>query len=507
MLKKIAAGVVILIAVAMSSLFLIARHMLGSEHVRATLEHELSGRLGQPVTIGSADASIYPRVTLHLRDVAIGRPVAATLKDVQIATGLRPLISERIEEAEVTLADSRLTLPLPFSLLTAAAAPGAAPRSEAVDGITIVSIRVLALKNVEFVVGRRSLRFDMTSSLDGDRLDVKALSARSEVTRVEAKGTLTSIARLEGALDVKGNPLDLDEILAITSGLAETGVESRRGLAAAGATPMKIRVTIASPVGRLAGYTLSDLSSTLDVVPGRLTLNPLAFRIFGGAYHGRLDVNTARATPELALTGRVENLDVPELATLAGSPGSITGKLSGTCSIRSEGADSQAIVRLAHGTMTATITDGKIPGLDMVRTVVLAFGKPTGAPPAGSGSAFSRLGGTFAIQNGTLRSDDLALASRDFDMAGRGTLVVASGRVDAHATVVLSPELTAQSGTDLRRYAARDGRVVVPAIISGTLTQPTVSLDVTAAMQQALQNELQRRVNDLLGGLFKKKKK
>src|SRR5262249_43882804 len=88
MLKKVVAGIVILIVVAMAVVFLIARHMLGSENVRATLERELSSRLGQPVTIGSANASIFPKVTLHLRDIAIGRPVAATLKDVQIATGL-----------------------------------------------------------------------------------------------------------------------------------------------------------------------------------------------------------------------------------------------------------------------------------------------------------------------------------------------------------------------------------------------------------------------------------
>src|SRR5262249_8507596 len=75
MLKKVVAGIVILFVVAMAVVFLIARHMLGSENVRATLERELSSRLGQPVAIGSANATIFPKVTLHLRDIAIGRPV------------------------------------------------------------------------------------------------------------------------------------------------------------------------------------------------------------------------------------------------------------------------------------------------------------------------------------------------------------------------------------------------------------------------------------------------
>jgi len=511
MLKKLVIGAVILFVLLIGALLLIARHMLGSENVRATLEHELSARLGQPVTIAEANATVFPRVTLHLRDVAIGRPVAATLKDVQIATGLRPLLSKRIEEAEVTLADSRLNLPLPFSLLTAAAAPGspsAAPASAAGGGITVVSVRVLSLKNVEFVVGTRSLKFDMSSSLEGDRLDVKSLSARSEVTRIDAKGALTSIARLDGAFDVKGDPLDLDELLAITSGLAETGVAGRQAQSpSSAAVPMKIQITLAAPKGRFAGYGFTDLSTTLNVVPTRITLDPLAFRMFAGGYRGRLDVDTAGSTPALALNGQVEGIDVAELAKVAGSPGSITGRLSGKVTLTGQGTDSSAVLRTARGSAVATIADGKMPGLDMVRTIVLAFGKPNGAPPAGSGSTFSRLGGTFAIQNGVIRSDDLRLVSRDFDLGGRGTLAVPSSRVEARANVSLSEELTAQSGTDLRRYAARDGHVVLPAVIGGTLAQPTVSLDVASAMQRAFENELQRRANDLLSGLFKKKKK
>ena len=58
---------------------------------------------------------------------------------------------------------------------------------------------------------------------------------------------------------------------------------------------------------------------------------------------------------------------------------------------------------------------------------------------------------------------------------------------------------------DLRRYAQQDGRVVVPATVGGTLTNPTVFVDVAAAMRRAFGNELKRRATDFLGGLFKKK--
>jgi hypothetical protein len=150
-----------------------------------------------------------------------------------------------------------------------------------------------------------------------------------------------------------------------------------------------------------------------------------------------------------------------------------------------------------------TITNGVIPGLEMVRAIVLAFGKPSGAPPSGSGSAFSRLAGTFNVADQVLRSDDVVFESRDFDMAGRVTIRLPSGAVEMHANVVLSRELTAQAGTDLRRYAQEDGRVVVPAIITGTVAAPIVSIDVAAAMNRALKNEIQRKLKGLFDRIIR----
>jgi len=107
----------------------------------------------------------------------------------------------------------------------------------------------------------------------------------------------------------------------------------------------------------------------------------------------------------------------------------------------------------------------------------------------------------------TLTSDDVSLASRDFDVKGRSTLQLTTGALDARGNVTLSPELTAQAGTDLRRYAQQDGRVIVPAIVAGTIGQPQVTVDVQAAAARALQNELQRRATTFFDELLKRKKK
>jgi hypothetical protein len=109
------------------------------------------------------------------------------------------------------------------------------------------------------------------------------------------------------------------------------------------------------------------------------------------------------------------------------------------------------------------------------------------------------------MAGGTLRSDNLAMASRDLDLAGTLTLNLETGALASRADVVLSRDLTAQAGTDLRRYAQEDGRVVVPATLGGTLERPSVSLDLASATRRAIGNELRRRTKSFLDGLLNKK--
>ena len=500
MIRKILAIVVVLILLVGLGLFLYARSVLSSESVRATLEQQLSQRLGQPVKIGSANASILPRVALQLTDVTIGQASPMTVGRLSIATGLRGLFSRRVEDAEVVLSEGRIPLPASLALIPAASEETG---PDAGASFTIVSVRLISLRDIDVVVGNSTLRVDLESALEGDRLTVSRMTAESKVSKLEASGELTSVKQLKGTFSVSANPLDIDELLTLSSGMTNTSPASR---APQQTTPMHIVVDIKAPKGRLAGYDFANLGAKLEAKPGQIAMSGLTLGMFGGTYDGALNVNSSASIPRIQARGTVKGIDVSQLATLAGAPGSITGQLGGNVALTCDGTDANSMLRTARGTSAVNITNGVIPGLDMVRTIVLAFGKPTGAPAEGSGSAFSRLGGDFNLQNGLVRTDNLSFQSRDFDMNGRATLTVPGGAVTATVDVILSQELTAQAGTDLRRYAQEDGRVIVPARISGTIGDPQVTPDIAAAMARALQNELKRKTKSFIEGLFKKKK-
>jgi hypothetical protein len=96
-----------------------------------------------------------------------------------------------------------------------------------------------------------------------------------------------------------------------------------------------------------------------------------------------------------------------------------------------------------------------------------------------------------------LRAQKFSLQSDDADMLGIGSLNLANDALDGRVDVVLSEALSAQAGTDLYRYTREGNRVVLPAVIGGTLPMPRLTIDAAAAVQRGIRNEVERRLKGL----------
>jgi hypothetical protein len=77
-------------------------------------------------------------------------------------------------------------------------------------------------------------------------------------------------------------------------------------------------------------------------------------------------------------------------------------------------------------------------------------------------------------------------------------LNVDSKALDGRLDLSLSESLSAQAGTDLRRYTREGTRIVLPARIGGSLDAPRLTIDAAAALQRGLRNEVERRLKGIL---------
>lgn len=480
-----AAGAGVVIAVAAAAVHWFAT----SDSLRQGLERQTSAWLGEPVRIGRVSAVFFPNVSLALEDVRVGEPSRTTFAVVTLSLPLRALFSRRIEDAELTVADSRLELPLPFSLPPTGTTTGDGAGS---GGIELVSLRSISLRNVTVASGTREVRISADSSLAGPRLVVDSLTAVSGATLIEASGTIDLSPRIEATITAGADILDVDDLMALAAAFGA----SSPGPSPAERNTARISASVSAPRGTLGGVDIGRFEATLVAEHGQLVVEPLAFDIFGGRYSGAVDAGLGPAML-LNLRGRVSNLDVSQLAEFGNAAGAIAGRLYGSGRFSAAGVDITSALTSARGIGEVVISDGAMPRLNVIQTALRFFGRPETDAPTPDGERFDEITGTFALAGGRVRSDDLRLRAPDFDIFGRGTLDLATKRLEARADLVLSEAVSAQAGRDLLRYTRAGNRVVLPATIGGTLGAPTVGIDAAAALGRGIRNEVERRLGDL----------
>jgi len=488
-------AVVIIVVVAMGA----AYWFFSGDGVRLAIEQQASAWLGQPVKVGRASAQIFPRAAINLGNITVGEPARLNLADVQLSTDFRALLGRRVEDATVTIADSRIEMPLPFTLPTS---EGPATEAQSSGGVKIVSVRAISLRNIQIVSRGRDIRVSADSALAGDKLTLRSFTAQSGTTALDAEGEVTLSPSIDARLRVKANKLDVDELLALADAFTPPQAPKSTGSSRSSGAPARLAARVSAETASAGRIAVQQFATDLEVVGDRVALSPLSFQLFGGRYQGSLNANLGK-TMSLALRSRLENLDVAKLAEFGGSPDTITGTLTGAGAFSGDGADVTSILRAAHGMGTASIVNGEIRRLNLVRTVVLFFGKPAQDSAAGS-DKFERMDATFSLARQVFSADAFSMHSPDVDIVGKGTFSIGNEALDGALDLSLSEALTAQAGTDFRRYTVENNRIVLPATIGGTLSAPRLSIDAAAALKRGLQNEIQRRLGDILGG-FKKR--
>jgi uncharacterized protein involved in outer membrane biogenesis len=495
-LGLVAVGLVLVLLVAAA---LTIRSRLTADGIKATLEAQASAALGEPVHIGALAVRWLPRPGLTLEKVAVGSSRTLLIERLVVSTGLRPLLSRHIAEADILVEQSRLDAPRFLALITGPAAPGSASSSSTLP-LTIDAIRSIALRNVSLTSGPRTVVVNADLAYAGNRLDIQRLDARSEITQLVASGAVTDLSRRTCQLTVKARSLNLDELIEF---LAPFSSPSPAPAGHGASIPFDITAQVTANEGRALGATFADLSTTGRVTNGQATLKTLRFQLFGGRADGDVVVRTDAPQPQYEWRGSFTGLDVARLLEFAGAPNAMTGTLQARGSLRGSGGSVQQAFSAAAGSMQVTVRNGRVPGLELVRTVILAFGRPAADRPAGSGEQFTQLAADLAVGGGRATTNNLTFASRDVDLRGAGAIDLRTQAINLAVDLVLSRELSAQAGRDLYRYASEGDRIVLPGQIRGTAVHPTLAIDPAKALQRALENAAKAKIKSLMDRIIR----
>lgn len=512
MVKKLAVGVVLLLLVGGVGTYFWAGSVLGTEAVRNALSEQLSKALGQPVTVDGVSATVYPRVTVSLTGVTIGKAGEIKVRALDVGTSFGALLSRRIEHAALHVNDARIQLPLPpLALGSDSSAP-----STSGPAVELVSVDEVVLSGIELVSRGRTLKGDIEIVPHGTTaVTIRKVALTADSAHIDATGELTNLTGPVGTMDIKAGSLDLDQLLTFATDFMEgSGAAPAAGGSAPAAAPSTadLTVTLAADRATMAGVTIDAVTGTARVKGDVVTVEPMAFNFFGGSYAGTLGANIG-ASPSFSWKADVKNVDVAAVTAFAGSPGVMSGRLAATFDLTGTGIDAASAMKTARGTATLSVQNGTVKNLALVRSAVAATSlNPQAVIASAQGQPidepFSELGASLAIANGTASTPDLHFISKDIRLDAGGALKLDGSGVNLQGAVQLSEALSQQANPALVRVLQQDGKITLPAIVRGNAQKYQIEIDTSAVAKRAVANEAKTQATQAvkkgLGGLLRR---
>ncbi len=207
----------------------------------------------------------------------------------------------------------------------------------------------------------------------------------------------------------------------------------------------------------------------------RAVLDLREVSLFGGAITGQLVANN-RSGLSVRADVRARNVALLPMLTELADFRRLQGTANIDLNVLGSGGSLNAIMNSLSGQGQVSFARGEILGLDlggMLRNLDMSY------MGEGQSTVYDSITGSFAINSGVLRNDDLQLSAPRFSVSGRGDVGLGARTLDYR---VVPAALGSDGGDGLR----------VPLMITGPWDAPRFRLDLEALARERLEEEAQR---------------
>jgi uncharacterized protein involved in outer membrane biogenesis len=249
---------------------------------------------------------------------------------------------------------------------------------------------------------------------------------------------------------------------------------------------------------------LTNVHSNVSLNHGVIQLSPLTAQVYGGQINGTISIDERHPTPTFAVNAKLSGADANKLmSAIANSPDTLYGSLAANINQTFATPPSGDVVQTLNGPFSFVLTNGKLTKVDLIAELS-KIGKFGGAGAKGY-TAISQMSGTFQVTNGVANTNDLKAALDIGSMAGQGALNLVNQTLNMHLQAALSKSYSQSvGGTGVGGYlntalANKQGELVLPVILTGSMNHPVVTPDVEKLAQMKLNNILPNAAG-MLGG-------
>jgi uncharacterized protein involved in outer membrane biogenesis len=505
------------------AIWLIVRSTLNPDVIRRAAESRLSTLLAQPVSIGNVRVLVLPVPAVIGSDIAIG-PQRDTpdlaLERIRIVPRLASLFRGPYVIRNVTLDGLTVRIVRELGLWKF---PPAVPVAGGDEGSGLIIERVRVTRGrvhvLELpsrgVIHQTSLIDDIEGEAVAGAGGLRVSPIRGRVGSTELTGDAVVDAQ-EARLDFRMPEIKSQDLGAVL-GLSATEPPAFVTLPKPASVSLSIRIdrvrsrlsgtgSLRAPEVSVDTLRLQSVAAPIRTDGVRITFDPMTFSMYGGTHSGTVVVDLPRA--RWTLDSKVTRVDVGQfLSAYSGRDQRLDGTASAAASLHA--GVGEPLPRSLVGRMQVEIVNGVVREFPLLAAINRALRLTEGNT---RDTRFERLSATLAFAGRGVRTPAGAAGpghatTNDLLLEARDVRVEAAGRIgfdrslDLAGQAVLSPERSAEAIRRIRELSGLRtdrGGLELPISISGTLDDPSISIDVKAAVGRSFKEELRRRFRDLI---------
>lgn len=362
-----------------------------------------------------------------------------------------------------------------------------------------------------------SAKYDLTDDMPNGVITIRNLTTKLGSTPIDLDGTMqTKSTPSRVDVNLRANNVSVAEAakyaaaagMALTPGTTVTGNVNANIHAVGAADRPALSGTVTASNLQASGKDLPQpvqiQSINLNLTPTQIQSNP--FNIVSGNTTANAQLtmrNYTAPSGTVDATLKAPNAQLPAILAMAKAYGvtsldKVTGQGTLNVDMRAAGAvknlTAAEIERNLNGTVNVNFNNVKYSGANISSELskIAGFLRPGSSQNASGITTISKMTGNIAVKNGIAETKDLQ-ATLDIGNVGIvGTANLATEALNMRATAVISQNVSQQVGGNSiggfmkTALANSQGELVIPAIITGTFSNPHFQPDVQQLAQMKL---------------------
>jgi uncharacterized protein involved in outer membrane biogenesis len=241
---------------------------------------------------------------------------------------------------------------------------------------------------------------------------------------------------------------------------------------------------------------LQNVKSQVSLDHGVIRLSPLTSTLYGGQQSGSIIFDTRVTPAAVNVSSKLQKVDANKLVSSVTSlKETIYGMLAANANTSFRAASAADMAKSLSGTLNLDLSNGRIAKIDLLNQLssIGRFVNPSLVPQQPF-TDVTKLTGTFNVVNGLAQTNDLRAVIPGANLAANGAINLATNALNMHVTAVLSKEFSQKVGGSgiggfmQTALANKNGELVMPILVTGTMDKPMFAPDVQQVAQMKLQN-------------------